>query len=46
MDAMSGQGELGDRGLGRTYMGWMDWAEYMTGRTEADRADSRADGAD
>ena len=55
MNAMSGRGELGDRGLEENLYGlggldeihdWADWTIYMTGRTRADGADSRADGAD
>ena len=46
MDAMSGRGELEDRGLVADFYGLGKWAEYRSKRTEADRADSRADGAD
>ena len=46
MDAMSGQGELGDQGLVADFYGLGERAEYRTERTGADRADSRADGAE
>ena len=43
MDAMSGQGELGDRGLVADFYGLGERAEYKTKRTGVDGADSRAD---
>ena len=46
MDAMSGWGELGDRGLVADFYGLGERAEYRTERTRADRAHSRADVAD
>ena len=46
MDAMSGRGELEDRGLVVDFYGLGERAEYRSERTEADGADSRADGAD
>ena len=46
MDAMSGRGELEDRGLVADFYGLGERAEYKIERTEVDGADSRADGAD
>ena len=46
MDAMSGRGELEDRGLVADFYGLGERAEYRSKQTEADGADSRADGAD
>ena len=46
MDAMSGRGELEDRGLVADFYGLGERAEYRSERTEADGADSRVDGAD
>ena len=46
MDAMSGRGELGDRGLVADFYGLGGRAEYRTGRIEADGADSQVNGAD
>ena len=43
MDAMSGRGELGDRGLVADFYGLSERAEYRTERTGADGADSWAD---
>ena len=39
MDAMSGRGELEDRGLVADFYGLGEWAEYKSKRTEADGAD-------
>ena len=46
MDAMSGRGELEDRGLVADFYGLGERVEYRSERTEADGADSRANGAD
>ena len=46
MDAMSGRGKLGDRGLVADFYGLDGWAEYRTGRTGADGADSWEDNVD
>ena len=46
MDAMSGRGELEDRGLVADFYRLGEQAEYRSEWTKADRADSRADGAD
>ena len=46
MDAMSGRGELEDRGLVADFYGLGERAEYRSERTGADGADSQADGAD
>ena len=46
MDAMSGRGELGNRGLVADFYGLGEWTEYRTERTGADGADSRVDVAD
>ena len=46
MDAMSGRGELGDRGLVADFYGLGKRAEYKTERTRADGVDNRADVAD
>ena len=46
MDAMSGRGELEDRGLVADFYGLGERADYRSERTEADRADSRADRVD
>ena len=46
MDAMSGRGELEDRGLVADFYGLGERAEYRSEQIAADGADSRADGAD
>ena len=46
MDAMSGWGELGDRGLVADLYGLDERAEYKSEQTKTDGANSRADGAD
>ena len=46
MDAMSGRGELGDRGLVADFYGLGGRAEYKTRRTRADGADNQTVGAD
>ena len=46
MDAMSGPGELRDRGLVADFYGLDERAEYRTERTGADGTDSRANVAD
>ena len=39
MDAMSGRGELEDRGLVADFYGLNEWVEYKSEWTEADGAD-------
>ena len=46
MDAMSGRGELEDRGLVPDFYGLGEWAEYRSEWTEVDGVDSWADGVD